>query len=92
MSDVSPDTVSPEAQDGSKAGEQVAQAPPSSGTSKYSVDLRAEEQLWGGHAISDHVAKSAVELISEVENNTRRMQVNGIPVTNYTVYSSYDSV
>ena len=46
MSDASSDTVSPKAQNGSEVEEQVAQAPPSPGTSKYSVDLRAEEQLW----------------------------------------------
>jgi Phage portal protein/Bacterial CdiA-CT RNAse A domain len=91
-SDVSPDAVSPEAQDGSQAGEQVAQAPPPSGASKYSVDLRAEEKYWGGHAIRDHVGKSPADLISEVENNTSRSMTNGIPTTNFTVESTYDSM
>jgi hypothetical protein len=91
-SDISSDTVSSEAQDGGEAGEQVAQAPLSLGTSKYSVDLRAEEQLWGGHAIRDHVGKSPSELISEVENGIDKFKVNGIHVTNTTVMSSYDSV
>jgi Phage portal protein/Bacterial CdiA-CT RNAse A domain len=92
MSDVSPDTVSPEAQGGRAAEEQVAQASPNLGTSKYSVDLRAEEQLWGGHTIRDHVGKPPAELISEVENNTSRSLVNGIPTTDFTVESTYDSV
>jgi hypothetical protein len=91
MSDASPGAASPATQDGSRAEDQVAQAP-SLGTSKYSVDLRAEEQLWGGHAIRDHVGKSPTQLIAEVENNTSRSLVNGIPTTNFTVESTYESV
>ncbi len=69
MSDVSPDTVAPKTQDGSDTREQVAQAPPSPGTSKYSVDLQAEEKEWGGHAIRDHVGKSPTKLIGEQKDN-----------------------
>jgi hypothetical protein len=92
MSDASSDTVSPKAQNGSEVEEQVAQAPPSPGTSKYSVDLRAEEQLWGGHAVRDHVEKSPAELISEVQNNTSRSLTNGVSTTNFTIESTYDSM
>ena len=91
-SDASPDRVSPEAQDGSQAGDQVAQAPPSPGTSKYSVDLRAEEKLWGGHAIRDHVGKTEAELIAEQEDNRVDTPVQGGVISTYRLSeSSYDS-
>ena len=92
MSDVSPDTVSPQVQQGSEAGEQIAQATPKLGTSKYSVDLRAEEQLWGGHAIRDHVGKSGAELISEQEDNRIDTPVQGGVISTYRLSeSSYRS-
>jgi hypothetical protein len=88
--DVSPDTVSPKAQGESEAGELVAQAPPALGTSKYSVNLRAEEQLWGGHAVRDHVGKTNAELIAQVESTRVDSPArDGLVESKYTPEGSY---
>ena len=92
ISDVSPDAVSPKAQNGSAAGEQIAQATPGLGAPKYSVDLRTEEKLWGGHAIRDHVGKSGAELIAEQEDNRIDTPTQGGMISIYRLSeSSYDS-
>ena len=64
-------------QDGNDAGDQVAEATPGLGASKYTVDLAAEEQLWGGHTVKDHVGKSPAELIAEQEANRVDIPVEG---------------
>ncbi len=71
---------------------QVAQAGQPLGTSKYSVDLRAEEALWGGHAVRDHVGKSPDDLVAEQEANRVDTPVEGGVETEYRLSeSSYPS-
>jgi hypothetical protein len=71
---------------------QVAQARPPLGTSKYSVDLRAEEAYWGGHAVRDHVGKSPDDLIAEQAANRVDTPVEGGIETEYRLSeSSYPS-
>ncbi len=53
------------------------QGEPRLGTSKYSVNLQAEEELWGGHAVKDHVGKTPDELIAEQEANRKDISVEG---------------
>ncbi|MGO9774378.1 MAG: RNase A-like domain-containing protein [Roseiarcus sp.] len=59
------------------------QGEPRLGTSKYSVNLQAEEELWGGHAVKDHVGKTPDELIAEQEANRKDIPVEGGTLTVY---------
>ena len=92
-SDALPDLPSPEVQNEGERGEQVAQATPRLGTSKYSVDLQAEEQLWGGHTVRDHVGKSPDELIAEAKGTLVDYPAGGgFIVSTYIPAGSYPSL
>jgi len=70
----------------SSSSDQLAaqgQSGSSLGTSKYSVNLQAEEEFWGGHAAKDHVGKAADELIAEQEVNRKDIPVEGGTLTIY---------
>jgi Bacterial CdiA-CT RNAse A domain len=75
---------------GTRRESRSLRAPPALGTSKYSVDLRAEEKLWGGHAIRDHVGKTEAELIAQVESTRVDSPAgDGLVMSKYTPQGTY---